>query len=256
MKKAVREIWNANAEFWDRRMGEGNQFHKVLIEPIQLRLLEIREGQNILDVACGNGQFARRMAQLGANVTAIDFSEKFITLARAKSPARIDYRVLDAGKKGDLAKLKAKRFDAIVCTMALMDMEDILPLVSASPALLKKGGIFVFSLLHPCFNSGETTLVHEQDDLARQVENRYYVKVRRYLDETRRLGIGMLGQPEAQYYFHRPISSLLKPFFEAGLVLDAFEEPAFPDSAGGSIFHQTFTRLPAALVCRLRLRQK
>lgn len=29
----VKAIWNANAEFWDSKMGEGNAFHKTLIEP-------------------------------------------------------------------------------------------------------------------------------------------------------------------------------------------------------------------------------
>jgi len=62
MNEEVRNIWNANAEFWDSKMGEGNDFHKMLIEPIQLKLLNIKAGDKILDIACGNGQFARKMA--------------------------------------------------------------------------------------------------------------------------------------------------------------------------------------------------
>ena len=38
----VKNIWNTNAVFWDSKMGEGNDFHKSLIEPIQLNLLEIK----------------------------------------------------------------------------------------------------------------------------------------------------------------------------------------------------------------------
>jgi ubiquinone/menaquinone biosynthesis C-methylase UbiE len=52
----VRDIWNQNAEFWDQRMGEGNVFHKTLIEPTQERLLNVRAGEQILDIACGNGR--------------------------------------------------------------------------------------------------------------------------------------------------------------------------------------------------------
>ena len=59
-------IWDANADFWDSRMGEGNSFHKHLIEPSQLRMLDPKPDDLILDVACGNGQFARKMATLGA----------------------------------------------------------------------------------------------------------------------------------------------------------------------------------------------
>ena len=32
----VKDIWNANAAFWGKCMGEGNDFHRLLIEPNQL----------------------------------------------------------------------------------------------------------------------------------------------------------------------------------------------------------------------------
>jgi hypothetical protein len=32
-------------------------------------------------------------------------------------------------------------------------------------------------------------------------------------------------QPEQQYYFHRPLSALCAPFFEAGFLLGGFLEP-------------------------------
>ena len=86
----VKAIWNANAGYWDSRMGEGNDFHKTLIEPTQLKLLEVNRGQRILDVACGNGQFARKMAELGAFVTAIDFSDKMIEIAKSKPVKNIN----------------------------------------------------------------------------------------------------------------------------------------------------------------------
>ena len=39
LNDATRYAWNTNAEFWNERMGEGNDFHKMLVEPSQLRLL-------------------------------------------------------------------------------------------------------------------------------------------------------------------------------------------------------------------------
>ena len=72
LRHEVRDIWNQNAEFWDERMGEGNKFHRTLIEPTQLRLLNLRGEKRVLDVACGDGPFARKMADLGATSTAVD----------------------------------------------------------------------------------------------------------------------------------------------------------------------------------------
>jgi 2-polyprenyl-3-methyl-5-hydroxy-6-metoxy-1,4-benzoquinol methylase len=242
----VKNIWNANAEFWDSRMGEGNAFHKTLIEPTQLKLLDIKPGQRILDVACGNGQFARKMAELGAIVTAVDFSEKFIAIARSKGGRSIDYQVIDATSERDLSTLTGAGYDAVVCTMALMDMENIEVLITHLPLLLKGEGRFVFSVLHPCFNSGEFVLVYERDESGAEITDRYCVKVS--------LGLGMIGQPKPQYYFHRPVSTLLNTCFKAGFVLDTFEEPSFAGNDTGH-FHndEFFKHIPAVLVCRLIL---
>jgi 2-polyprenyl-3-methyl-5-hydroxy-6-metoxy-1,4-benzoquinol methylase len=251
----VKAVWDANAQFWDSKMGEGNTFHKTLIEPIQLKLLNIKPSDNILDLACGNGQFARKMAEFGAKVTAVDFSEKFISIAKSKSNNQIDYQVIDLSKKADLDKLPQGCFDAVVCTMALMDMENIDVLISHLPKLLKKDACFVFSILHPCFNSGENVLVQEQDDSGGQVKNRYSVKTSNYLTEKSYLGIGMAGQPQPQYYFHRPVSAILRRLFECGFVLDAYEKPSFSNLENSvRIYDNVFRHIPPALICRLRLR--
>src|SRR6188472_2851700 len=104
-----RRIWNANARWWDDRIGEGNDFQTVLIEPATERLLSVTSSDTILDVACGAGRFARRMALLGAKVIAIDTSTEFIARARERTPAdtSIDYRVLDAASPEDLLSLNA-----------------------------------------------------------------------------------------------------------------------------------------------------
>ena len=253
-KDAVKDVWDANASFWDERMGEGNLFHKTLIEPTQLKMLDIRHGQKILDIACGNGQFARKMAEMGAKVTAIDFSEKLIDIARAKGGKNIQYEVIDVTKNADLKKLSGIKYDSIVCTMAFMDMENIETLIKYSPKLLKKNGCFVFSLCHPCFNSGEFLLVHERDDANGEVTNNFYVKVRNYLVEKSNQGVAMVGQPELQYYFHRPVSTILNYFFQNGFMLDSYMEPSFQEVKDDvSIFQNVYCNIPPALVCRLRL---
>ena len=97
--KETRDAWDSNAAFWDEKMGEGNDFVNVLQWPAILRLLDPRPGQKILDIATGNGLTARRLAALGAEVVAFDFSEELIKLARARTPSSfslLTYSVLDA----------------------------------------------------------------------------------------------------------------------------------------------------------------
>ena len=74
----TREVWDRLAEWWDDRIGDGNPTQDLLLEPTTERMLELQPGERVLDIACGAGRFARRMAALGAEVVAFDHSERFI----------------------------------------------------------------------------------------------------------------------------------------------------------------------------------
>jgi len=93
-----RHVWDANARWWDDRIGDGNEFQTWLIEPATERLLDLSPGDTILDVACGAGRMARRIAASGARVVAFDTSAAFIARARERTPAdaAIEYHVADA----------------------------------------------------------------------------------------------------------------------------------------------------------------
>jgi 2-polyprenyl-3-methyl-5-hydroxy-6-metoxy-1,4-benzoquinol methylase len=111
LKKANEETkaaWNENAAFWDKWMGEGNDFVEVLIWPATERLLQPRPGQRILDIACGNGLSSRRLAALGVEVVAFDFAAEMIAYVRERTVAyaeRITYLVLDATDEAALLGL-------------------------------------------------------------------------------------------------------------------------------------------------------
>lgn len=254
----TRAIWEANADWWADAIGEGNAFQLRTLNPPTERLLALRPGERVLDVACGNGPFARRMAAAGAEVVAFDFSETFIARARARSAETgdaIDYRVLDATDETQLLTLGERRFDAAVCNMALMDMATIDPLFAALARLLKPAGRFVFSVLHPCFNTGATGIVAEQTYADGQIVTSHAVKVIDYLGLTPAKGIGIVGQPQPHLYFDRPLSALFGAAFRAGFVLDGLEEPSVPPSPDPPppFSWEAMPGIPPALVARLRL---
>jgi 2-polyprenyl-3-methyl-5-hydroxy-6-metoxy-1,4-benzoquinol methylase len=231
----TREIWDRIAEWWDDQIGDGNLFQDVLIEPATERLLNITCGERVLDIACGAGRMARRLARQGAVITAFDGSEKFIQRAVERTnpdQEKIDYRVMDATNREALMTLGMKQFDAAVCTMALMDMHSIEPLLSSLPLLLKAGGRFVFSLMHPAFNSGKTRLIAEEFYREGKLVTESGVVITDYIKPLAFKGIGIQGQPEPQYYFYRPLGLLLNTCFKYGFVMDRFEEPVFPEDIG------------------------
>jgi SAM-dependent methyltransferase len=253
----TRAIWDAKADFWDERMGEGNAFQRLLVGPAAERLLGVRPGERVLDVACGNGVFARRLAALGAEVVATDFSQRFLDLARARSAEhadRIDYRLVDATDEAQLLALGEGRYDAAVCNMALMDMPTIDPLLRAVARLLTPAGRFVFAVPHPAFRSNASRSGLEVEDRDGQLVETRYVQVTGYLRVPPGKGAGMPNEPAPHWYFHRPLGELFGACFAAGFVLDGLEEPAFaPEDAAGpphSWLH--FTEIPPVLVARLR----
>ncbi len=252
----VRAAWDTNAAFWDERMGEGNAFHLHLVEPNVLALLEIQRDERVLEIACGNGQFARKLTSLGARVTATDFSPAMIERARAHTEPfndKIDYRVVDATNENELRALGQHAFDAVACNMAIMDMLHIEPLFRAIPFLLKPRGRFVFSTMHPCFNSNNPTFTAEMQEENGVVSESYALKLTRYLESKTYQGLAMFGQPAVQFYFHRPLQELFGAAFRAGLVLDGLLEPRIPETLTSARWSSWFNyhEFPPVMVARL-----
>jgi len=237
-------------------MGEGYDWHRELVVPAAIRFLDLKPGELLLDVACGNGLFSRRMAKSGIRVVAFDFSEQLIEKAKERTPKdlEIDYHVIDATDRDQLLSLGERRFDAAVCNMALMDMTEIQPLVSALSRLLKKDGRFVFSTVHPCFNSGRVKRTMQQEERDGEVIVEYSVQVSSYIKPTANKGQAIWGQPVPHYYFHRPMNLIFNTCFDAGFVLDRMEEPVFGESEEDRSFtRKLFHEIPPVLVARLRL---
>ncbi|KAF8537108.1 hypothetical protein BDD12DRAFT_848334 [Trichophaea hybrida] len=139
--------------------------------------------------------------------------------------------------------------------MALMDMPTLEPLANALPNLLTPNGRFIATVMHPAFNSsGMSRGVQVIDDpTSGRVRNVCSVNVERYLDIPPTRGEAIIGQPKPQYYFHRPLSELLRPFLAKGFVLDGFEEPAFkecPDRKGLS--WENYWQIPPVMGFRLK----
>ncbi|GAA5529892.1 class I SAM-dependent methyltransferase [Herpetosiphon gulosus] len=252
-------VWETNAEHWDSAMGQdGNRFHLQLVRPAMLSLLELQTAQRVLDIGCGNGLFARHLAELGATVLAVDASTSLIERAKQyPSPAMLEYQVVDATDFAQLLALGAASFDALVSTMVLMDLPTIEPLFQAAAKLLKSQGRFVLATVHPCFQTPQSRKIVEQFENAQgEVETHARLQIGSYLTPTVHQGVGVAGQPVAQFNFHRSLTSLLGVAFAAGFVLDGLLEPSYPPTTASThpFSWANFSEIPPVLVLRLRLR--
>lgn len=219
--------WDTMAAWLDEKhKDEGDLWHRALIDPPLLRLLGAVAGTRVLELACGNGYLARKLARLGAHVTAIDASASLIALAQqreARDRLGISYHVADGAHLG---MLQDAAFDVVVCHMALMDIGDAEGAIRQAARVLKTGGQFVASLSHPCFDvPNASAWVVERMDFAVTV----WRKVSRYREVFQ--GWCPWRLPESQGYhqtpaYHRPLSWYFRAFRNAGLMVTALEEPA------------------------------
>ena len=136
------------ADFYDATAGQ------AITDPATAELLRLSgdvDGMRVLDAACGQGRVARELARRGAHVTGVDISAALLAKARELETEQvpgISYVRADVCAPGVLA---GREFDAAVCNYGLSDIDNLDGVLATITRLVRPGGWFVFSILHPCF---------------------------------------------------------------------------------------------------------
>lgn len=182
-----------------------------------LRLVGPVTGLRLLDLACGHGRFARAFARRGAEVVGIDLSSVLLDKARApeaEKPLGITYVQADATAPDALAE---ETFDVVVCSFGLSDIDDLDGACATVERVLRSGGHFVFSLLHPCFPGWR------EDGSSSWQPGRGYYQEGWWLTDapssTLRQRVGSN---------HRMLSTYLNVLVRHDLALEEVAEPDFP----------------------------
>jgi malonyl-CoA O-methyltransferase len=104
-------------------------------------------GLEVLDLGCGTGRHALRLAAAGARVTAVDFSEGMLSAARRKPGAEaVRFEVHDLHRP---LPFVAAAFDRIVSGLVLEHLSDLRFVFGEARRVLKPGGRAVVSAMHP-----------------------------------------------------------------------------------------------------------
>jgi SAM-dependent methyltransferase len=110
------------------------------------RVLALEPGRDVLDLACGHGRIADRLAARGARVTGLDADEFFLAKAR-EGGADVEYL------HGDMRELpwNEPRFDAVVLwftAFGYFDEAANAELLRSIRCVLRDGGRLVMDLNH------------------------------------------------------------------------------------------------------------
>ena len=208
------------ASWYDRLVGEeGSDYHRNVILPAAMRMLDPQADQKVLDLCCGQGVFCRMLATRGLkHVVGVDASDSLIAAARQRGPAHIRYAVADAR---DAATIPDRPFDAAACLMAVHDVDDLPALFAALGAALRSGGRAVVIFMHPCFRIPRQSSWGWDDEKHTQ-----YRRLDRYISQ---MSIPIATHPgrggdEHTVFFHRPLAAYLNALGQARLAVTAAEE--------------------------------
>ncbi|MER7246275.1 class I SAM-dependent methyltransferase [Kribbella sp. NPDC000426] len=213
-----------------RRTGQGiNDALEIPAMDAALRDLPV-EGARVVDLGCGEGGLAVRLAARGAaEVVAVDASEQM--LAAAVAHPRVRYLRADVAGF-ELARGSA---DLVVSSMALHYVEDFSGLVGRVARWLTAGGAFVFTIEHPVMTAPLVAADCVVDD---------------YADEGRRERSWFV---DGVVKYHRTIGSIVANLHRHGFRLESLDEPLpTPDQVAAHPHLAIHRRRPPILLVSAR----
>jgi ubiquinone/menaquinone biosynthesis C-methylase UbiE len=211
--------WGEVAGWYDRLLEQNAaSYQRTVILPNLLRLLNIRRGDVIVDLGCGQGYFSREFYLRGASVCGVDISKELLGLARKHSPPQIAYFNSPAHK---LDFLQNCSVDLVTMVFSVQNIENIGDVFKECKRVLRPGGRLVIVMTHPAFRVPQGSSWGWDDKAKIQ-----YRRIDKYLSESK-VKIQMCPGRNPQLYtitFHRPLQFYFKLLSKNGFCVRRLEE--------------------------------
>jgi trans-aconitate methyltransferase len=184
---------------WDARRYDGGQSFVWKYGASLIELLDPREGERVLDIGCGTGHLAAKIASRGAEVIGIDKSQDMVEQARRLYPD-LRFEVVDAtGFHFD------EPFDAVFSNATIHWIKDQDALTSRIFGALRSGGRLVAEFggkgnLRAVKAALARALDQSGYPIAEEVSFRFFATIGEYATLLERHGFTVT---EA-FYFERP----------------------------------------------------
>lgn len=214
--------WDPVAAWYDKLVGEtGSDYHRNVILPAALRILDPQPGESVIDVCCGQGVLVRPLLETKVGkFTGVDASARLIAAAKTRhgTDPRVSFVVADACEPGSWTDASN---DAATCIMAVHDVPDLVGMFMNVAKSLKQGGRAVMIFMHPCFRIPRKS--HWGWDGDQKIQYRRLDSYGTPLEIPITTHPGK-GTGEQTLFHHRPLSDLLSAIGKGGLAVTACEE--------------------------------
>jgi SAM-dependent methyltransferase len=215
MTDAARDPWETHAGWWQEHFTDGvDPEYEEQILPIAD--VELVGAGRVLDVGCGEGQVARRVAALDdTHVFGVDATENQLAAARERGGG-----VCYGRAAAEQLPFPGAAFDAVVVCLTLEHLDPFEPAILEVARVLRPGGLFVLFLNHPLLQAPGSGWI---DD--RILEEEYW-RLGPYLPED--VAMEEVAPGIKLPFMHRPLHRYVNVMAENGLLVEHMDEPAPP----------------------------
>ena len=151
MIKKTKNFYNKIAEDYHylrtKKHPEGWFYNELLEMPTTLKLLGNIKDKKVLDLGCGVGLYTKILIKKRAKVKGFDISEKEIEIARKENP-NVEFIIGNAERM----PYKNNEFDIVLAALVMEYFKDWDKVLKEVRRVLKKDGIFIFSIGNPVVN--------------------------------------------------------------------------------------------------------
>ncbi len=209
--------WEKAGKWYQNLVAQkGHYYHQHVVLPGALKLLDLKPGDKVLDLGCGNGVLAGQIPA-GVKYAGIDAAGNLIKAA--KEQYRDKMFVIGDAAKGFLNNEVDFTHAAII--LALQNMKDPGAVIKNCAEHLRLGGKLVIVINHPCFR------IPRQSSWETDPQNKLqYRRINRYMSPLEipiTIHPGEGGSP-VTWDYHYPLSTYAKFLGEAGFVIEKLEE--------------------------------
>ena len=143
----VRTLFNYKAHGWRSKYGPRGKLNSR-VEQFTVRLAELcSPPAHILDMGCGTGEIAAAIDQMGYQVTACDFAEEMIAIAR-RSSTSVNWVCLEPDWQA--LPFPDGSFDGIVASSVFEYLDDVPSVAAELSRVLRPDGVLLLTVPNPC----------------------------------------------------------------------------------------------------------
>ncbi len=210
--------WEDSSKWYNKITGEkGHYYHEHLVIPGVLRLLDLKPGDKLLDLACGNGILGRSTPK-GIEYLGVDLSESLISMAK-----KMDTNINHKYTSGDVTHPLnvGSDFNKSAIILSLQNIKKPHLAIDNASKHLISGGTFVIVLNHPAFR------IPRQSSWG--IEEKRQIQYRRVDKYMSRMVIPINTNPSDRnspvtWSYHFPVSEYSKMLKNCGFVITEIEE--------------------------------